>query len=98
MRYAIIAIFSAAILAQMPVVSRADERDDYKRMIEQQKKTQEMYTNRLGLLEGKKKIEDLLKVATEDNKLVIKSPYFEPEAAIKLQNRQMRAEVEGFEG
>jgi len=57
-----------------------------------------MYTNRLSLIEGKKKIEDLLHVATEENKLVIKSPLFEPEGAAKLQNRQVRAEVEGFEG
>jgi len=97
MRKTILAILAGAVLAGGSLV-RADQSSDYKRMIEQQKKQQEMYTNRLPLLEGKKKIEDLLKVTSEDNKLVIKSPYFDAESNLKLQNRQVRAEVEGFEG
>ena len=98
MRKTIIAILAVGILMGASSPSRADERDDYRRMIEQQKKQQEMYTNRLALLPDKKKIEDLLRVTTEENKLAIKSPFFDPDAAVKLQNRQMRVEVEGFEG
>ena len=67
MRKTILAILAGAVLAGASP-ARADQAADYKRMIEQQKKQQEMYTNRLPLLDGKKKIEDLLKVTTEDNK------------------------------
>lgn len=98
MRKTLTAIVAASMLAGAAANLHADQREDYKRMIEQQKKTQEMYTNHLPLLEGKKKIEDLLRVTTEDNHLVIKSPYFEADSNVKLQNRQVRVEVEGFEG
>jgi hypothetical protein len=75
---------------------RADDRESYRQMVAQQKAQQEVYIKRLDLLPGKKKIEDLLRVSNEQGRLTLKSPLFG--AAEQMKNRQMRAEVEGFEG
>ncbi|HEY7118851.1 MAG TPA: hypothetical protein VH475_19840 [Tepidisphaeraceae bacterium] len=87
----------AAILQAGP--ARADDRDDFRQMIEQQRRTQEMFIRRLDPLPGKRKIQDLLRVASDAGKLVIRSPIFDNAAdAAHLRNRQVRAEVEGFDG
>jgi hypothetical protein len=95
MRTALLAILIAAALW---VPAHAADPDAYRQMIAQQKQQQEMYLKRMELLPGKKKIEDILRVVNEHGKLVMKSPLFEADAANRLRNRQVRVEVEGFEG
>jgi hypothetical protein len=84
------------LLLLLAVTVRADDRATYRQMIAQQKAQQETYIRRLDSLPGKKKIEDLLRVSSEQGKLALKSPLFG--AAQEMKNRQVRAEVEGFEG
>lgn len=93
-------LIALLVCASVRVLVRADaEEDAYKRMMEQQKKQQETYINRLELLPGgKRKIEDLITVKMQENKLVIRSPLMDAEMVGKFKNRQMRAQVEGFEG
>jgi hypothetical protein len=98
MMKSIVTILILTLLIAVPSMSRADAREDFRRQIEQQKKTQEMYAARYEMLPGKKKINDLLKITTEANNLVVKSPLFDGDAAVKLPKPQMRVEVEGFEG
>src|SRR3954454_6360916 len=88
----------ASLLPGAGVCARGDERDDVRRMYEQQKAQQETYIKRLELIPGKKRIDELIAVGLEGGKLVIKSPLFTDEAANKMKNRQMRADVEGFSG
>ncbi|MDB5322332.1 MAG: hypothetical protein JWN40_3963 [Phycisphaerales bacterium] len=93
---AIIPLLLASVFLTPATATRADERETYRQILNQQKSQQELYIKRLDLLPGKKKIEDLLRVASDQGKLTLKSPLFG--AAEQMKNRQMRAEVEGFEG
>jgi hypothetical protein len=90
------AIKTALMLLLLTATVRADDRATYRQNIAQQKSQQETYIKRLDPLPGKKKIEDLLRVSSEQGKLTLKSPLFG--AAQEMKNRQVRAEVEGFEG
>lgn len=92
-----IALLLCSLFAPLAIADAEEEA--YRRMMEQQKKQQETYINRLELLPGgKRKIEDLVSVKMEDGKLVISSPLINGDMVGKMKNRQMRADVEGFEG
>jgi hypothetical protein len=93
MKHAIVAILLCAGLVG---VVRADEMENYRQMIVQQKAQQQGYIKRLRQLPGKKKIEDILRVTSNQGKLELQSPLFAEAQGLK--NQQVRAEVEGFEG
>jgi hypothetical protein len=79
--------------------ARADEASDYRAQIERQRTQQAGFMkNYQALPGGKKRIEEIVSVTTEDGRLAIKSPLFSADAAAQMRNKQLRAEVEGFEG
>jgi hypothetical protein len=98
MAAAILAGLSLLSVPGTPAARGDDQQDQMRQMYKQQKAQQETYINRLDLIPGKKRIAELIAIGIEDGKLVIKSPLFTDDAANKMKNRQMRADVEGFPG
>src|SRR5215208_5705637 len=83
-KMAAVAIWAAAsVLPAFSTPARGDEKEDQRRMYEQQKTQQETYIKRLELIPGKKRIGELIAVGIDDGKLVIKSPLFNDDAAAK---------------
>jgi hypothetical protein len=85
-----------AALICLPAMAQNDEQ--YRQMIDSQRKAPENWIKRLQPLPGgKQKMSDMLRIEMNGNRLAIKSPLLEQDSPVKGRNQQLRADIEGFE-
>jgi hypothetical protein len=98
-------VFLALLFAPLP--SRAaekeppnvDEREEYRKTIQQLREQQDAMAARLNPLPGAspRKFSDLITATVESGHLLLSSPLFKPDMAKPLRDRQWRVDVEGLD-